>query len=280
MELITSLHNPRYKAALKLNTSRGRKLQDRIIIFGEREIRRACESSVQIIDLFLCEGYNDNELDKWLQNHPGNLAERGCVLAENLFLKLSYGDRHEGIIAVAERPQTTLTSLREGFNNKRQLAIVVLQSIEKPGNLGAVVRSADGAGFDAVWVADPICDPFHPNCIRASLGTVFSVPIVCDRSATIFAWLQRNDVNVFSTRVDGKLTYDEVDFCRSSAIVLGNEAAGLDAAWDSEVITPIRIPMRGIVDSLNLSATAAIVCYELARQRNALDASASLRAGN
>jgi TrmH family RNA methyltransferase len=139
--------------------------------------------------------------------------------------------------------------------------------VEKPGNLGAVLRSADGAGVDAVILADPRTDPFNPNAVRASLGTIFATRLAAAPSADVRAWLIRAGIRILAARVDGAVDYTDTDLRNGVAIVLGSEVGGLTDAWSVEGITAIRLPMLGIADSLNVSITAAVLAYEARRQR-------------
>jgi TrmH family RNA methyltransferase len=145
--------------------------------------------------------------------------------------------------------------------------VAVLSGVEKPGNIGAVLRTADAAGVSAVILADPRTDPFNPNAIRASLGTIFSVPVATATVAETLAWLREKQCRILTTRVDARLTYSEADYRGPTAIVLGSEAEGLSDGWSGADDVPVRVPMLGIADSLNVSATAAVLFYEAVRQR-------------
>jgi TrmH family RNA methyltransferase len=145
--------------------------------------------------------------------------------------------------------------------------VVVLEGVEKPGNLGALLRSADAAGVSALVLADSRVDLYNPNAIRASLGTIFSLPVCEAASGEVLAWLQQHELQIFAARVDGSVPYTERDYRGPTAFVLGAEATGLTSAWNAPDITAIHLPMRGIADSLNVSATAAVLFYETLRQR-------------
>ncbi len=145
--------------------------------------------------------------------------------------------------------------------------VIVLEGVEKPGNLGAVLRSADGAGADAVIVADPRTDLFNPNAVRASLGSIFTVPLAAGSSTEVRNHLAAAGLRVVAARVDGAITYTEVDLRGPLAIVLGSEADGLTGAWADEGVVAVRLPMLGVADSLNVSIAAAVLLYEARRQR-------------
>jgi TrmH family RNA methyltransferase len=148
----------------------------------------------------------------------------------------------------------------------------ILEDVEKPGNLGAVCRSADGAGLDALIAAGTTAapaDPWNPNAVRASLGTVFTVPLAVASTGNVLAWLRDRGLRVVAARVDGSMPYAEADLRGPVALVLGSEATGLTEAWSGEDVTAVRLPMRGRADSLNVAAAAAILFYEARRQRDA-----------
>jgi RNA methyltransferase, TrmH family len=145
--------------------------------------------------------------------------------------------------------------------------VVILEGVEKPGNIGAVLRSADGAGFHALIAADPRTDLFNPNAIRASLGTIFTMPVCVAESMETLDWLRGHDMAIVAARVDAKLPYNKADFRRPTAIVLGSEAEGLSPVWSGNEVTAVRLPMLGAADSLNVSAAAAVLFYEARRQR-------------
>jgi TrmH family RNA methyltransferase len=183
--------------------------------------------------------------------------------SESVFRKLAFGDRIEGIVAVIRQPRQSLASLRLPASP----LVVVLEGVEKPGNLGAVLRTADGAGTDAVIVADARTDLFNPNVIRASTGTAFSVPVAVGTSAEVHQHLVGAGVRLVAARPDAPTTYTDADLTGPLALILGTEATGLTGAWSGPDVTAVRLPMRGVADSLNVSIAAAILLYEAARQR-------------
>jgi TrmH family RNA methyltransferase len=181
----------------------------------------------------------------------------------DVFSKLAFGDRHDGLVVVAETPHRGLDELQLPTHP----LVAVLEGIEKPGNLGAILRSADAAGIHAVIVADPRTDLYNPNTIRASLGTVFRENVCEATSAETIGWLRTHGLPIIAARPDAETLYDDVDFRNGAAIVLGSEAKGLSDAWRGANITAVRLPMLGIADSLNVSTTAAVLFYEALRQR-------------
>ncbi len=260
---ITSLQNPHVKNAVRLRDRRHREKQGQILIDGARELRRAMDGGVQLIEVFVCEPLcRSQEARQLLATLPSTGAVVYSV-AELVFGRLAFGDRAEGVLGVAAMPEATLDRLR-----LPELPLVaVLEGVEKPGNVGAVLRSADAAGLSALIAADPQTDLYNPNAVRASLGTIFSMPVASATVADALRWLRRHDLAIFAARVDGPIPYTEADFRGPAAIVLGSEAQGLTAAWSGPEVTAIRLPMRGVADSLNVSATAAVLFYEALRQR-------------
>ena len=184
-------------------------------------------------------------------------------LGREAFARLAYGDRLDGVVAVAETP---LRSLKDLVLPPDSL-IAVIEGVEKPGNLGAVLRTADGAGLNAVIVAESATDLFNPNIIRASLGAVFAVPVVVASSGEVLTWLSERDIAIIAARIDGSVDYTDADYSGAVAIALGSEARGLSDAWGELARASVRVPMLGVADSLNVSATAAVLFYEALRQR-------------
>ncbi len=264
MKTITSAQNPRLKAAVRLKTSRGRKIQRRIIIFGLRELQRAVQSGIKPLEVFMQPELLDASEADWVHSLEDGVTAV-YELPWQLFKKLKYGDRQDGVVAVAPRPELELSQIRL----PAVPLIVVLESIEKPGNIGAVLRSADGAAASALVLSDPQCDPLHPNCIRASQGTVFSLPLATATNQEVERWLAGQGVQLLLATDDGTCNYTDVDFNQSSAVVFGNEAEGLSDFWTKhKTARTISIPMRGTADSLNISVAAAVILYESQRQRN------------
>jgi TrmH family RNA methyltransferase len=260
---ITSLTNPRVKAAVRLRDRRERETTGLTIIDGAREIRHALDAGVRVETTFLAEELlrtaDAHAVAERLRHRPSTIAVSPAVLA-----KIAYGERSDGIVAIVESPHARLAELVLPDDP----LVVVVEGIEKPGNLGAVVRTADGAGVDAVIAADPRTDPFNPNAIRASLGAIFAVPVVAAGTAETLAWLIERGIRPVAAIVDAATDYVAADLRGPLAIVLGSEADGLTGAWHDPIVTAIRIPMHGIADSLNVSIAAAVVLYEAIRQRS------------
>ena len=261
---ITSLQNPRVKSAVQLRRRRGREQQDLVLIDGAREIGRALSAGVEIVELFACPEACD-EPARQLVAACSQRSVAVLTVTPAVFTKLAYGDRAEGVMAVARVHHRTLAEMELGKNP----LLAVLEAVEKPGNVGAVLRTADAAGVSGLIVAEGGTDVYNPNAIRASLGAVFTVPVCqADKRETV-AWLRQQRLRIFAARVDGAVDYAAVSFCQPCAIVLGSEAHGLSNIWQGADVTAIRLPMRGAVDSLNVSTTAAVLFYEALRQRRA-----------
>jgi len=259
---ISSVRNPRVHAAARLRDRRHRTQQGQILIDGARELGRALDAGVQLVEVFV----NEQHASDAVRSLRVRLAKSGTALVSvtaHVFEKLAYGDRADGIVAVARTPQASLA----GLQLPTCPIVAVLESCEKPGNLGAVLRSADAAGVAAVIVADPVTDLYNPNAIRASLGTIFSVPVAQGTAAETIEYLQAQQLAIVAARVDAARDYTAIDFRRPTAIVLGSEAAGLSDQWRRDDVAAVKLPMCGVADSLNVSATAAVLFYEALRQR-------------
>jgi TrmH family RNA methyltransferase len=262
--MITSLHNPRVKAAVRLRDRRQREKQRRIRIDGARELLRAVRAGVPLAEVFVCEPLCQGDDARRVLAELGATGAETLHVTEAVFDKLAFGDRAEGVVGIAPMPAAGLSRLAL----PGEPLVAVLEGVEKPGNVGAVVRSADGAGVSALVVADGGTDLYNPNAIRASLGTIFTVPVCAATARETLDWLREQGLAVYAARVDGSIPYTEADFRRPAAIVLGSEAEGLTDLWKAGGVTGIRLPMRGQADSLNVAAAAAVLFYEALRQRS------------
>ncbi|HEY8437665.1 MAG TPA: TrmH family RNA methyltransferase [Candidatus Limnocylindrales bacterium] len=260
-ERITSLTNPAVKAAVRLRDRREREATGLTIVDGAREILRALDAAVGVERAFvapdLIRGPDAVAVMDRLRGRPVVTEASPAVLA-----KIAFGDRSDGVVAIVEAPVRRL----DGVTLPPDALVVVVEGLEKPGNLGAILRSADGAGAAAVIAADSLTDLFNPNAIRASLGTIFTVPVATATSAETLDWLIANGIRPIATVVDAPQRYSEVDLRPPIAIVLGSEADGLSATWRDPAVTAVSIPMAGAADSLNVSTAAAVLLYEAVRQ--------------
>jgi TrmH family RNA methyltransferase len=259
---ITSRQNARVKEAAKLRDRKARERQGRFVIDGAREITRALAAGIEIVEAYVCEAPSDSVEATDVGKRLINSSSFAATVTAEVFEKLCFGEGRDGLVAIARTPRRALDDLEL----PPAPLVAVLEGLEKPGNVGAVLRSADGAGVDAVIVAEPRTDLFNPNTIRASLGTVFGRGVCTATTAETLAWLRQSNVPIFAARPDATLAYTDADYRRGAVIVLGSEAEGLSPAWNDAGVMPIGLPMRGIADSLNVSATAAVLFYEAQRQ--------------
>jgi TrmH family RNA methyltransferase len=256
--IITSAQNILIKQAQGLREPRERKARGMTIIDGAREISRALEAGIVLDKVFYIKGQQEPLL-KVLTVHKVESIE----VSERVFEKLAYGERHEGIVALAKTP---FASLRE-LKLSSQPLVVVLESLEKPGNLGAILRTCDAVGVEAVIVCNPQTDVYNPNVIRSSTGAVFTIPVVCAPAEEIFSFLKAKKIRICASKPSAEEVYTQVSFKGAWALVFGSEYGGLSDFWILAAEVAVKIPMKGMADSLNVSISAAIVLYEALRQR-------------
>ncbi|MDP8905548.1 MAG: RNA methyltransferase [Chloroflexota bacterium] len=260
---ITSTSNPRLRAALRLRGRRARDGTGLTLIDGARETARALAGGARLREAFVStEHCADDDCRATLEQ----LRSAGVAtweVAPEAFARLAYGDRLDGIVTVAEVPLVRLADL----TLPAEPLVSVIEGVEKPGNLGAILRTADGSGVSAVVVAEPSTDLLNPNVIRASLGTIFAVPVAVASTGEVIDWLREHGLRIVAARVEASVDYANADYRGPVAIALGSEARGLSDAWAELADVSVRIPMLGVGDSLNVSATAAILFYEALRQR-------------
>lgn len=266
MAYIHSVHNPRVKRAVRLRDRRQRMRQGRFVIDGGRELLRALAAGIEIEEAFVCEARcRTPEAQAALSLLAERFPQARFDVPPAVLEKLAYGERDEGLVAVAIAPPLELDRIAVDQGT----ALVILESVEKPGNVGAVARTADAAGMTGLIVTgDGATDLYNPNAVRASLGALFAVPLAAAPANEVLAWLKEAGIAIFAARVEGSQVYTQADFRGPCAIVLGSEARGLSSIWQGEGVTAVRLPMRGVGDSLNVSATAAVLCYEVLRQRS------------
>ena len=258
---ITSTANPRLKAALRLRGRRERDREGLTLIDGVRETLRAMEGGAVLREAFVLPELLLEPDAKALLERLRAESVPVLEVGRDAFDRLAYGDRLDGVIAIAETPSHMLADLVL----PPEPLVAVIEGVEKPGNLGAVLRTADGAGVDAVIVAESATDLFNPNIIRASLGTVFAVPVVVASTGEVLAWLGERGIAIIAARVDGSVDYTAADYRGAVAIALGSEARGLSDAWAELARASVHVPMLGVADSLNVAATAAVLFYEALR---------------
>lgn len=234
-----------------------------MLIEGARELARAAAAGVEIVEAFVCEPLAISPDARLAIDRLHEAGARLFAVTPQVFAKLAFGDRAEGVIAVARTPRRALAELLL----PEPPLVAVVEDIEKPGNLGAMLRTADAAGVSALITIGRGTDLYNPNVIRASLGTVFTLPVCTAGTEEMLGFLRQGRFSIYAARVDAPTVYTAADFRAAAAIVLGGETAGLSDVWQDDDVIPIRLPMRGAADSLNVSAAAAVLFYEALRQR-------------
>ncbi|SNU03428.1 RNA methyltransferase, TrmH family [Prevotellaceae bacterium MN60] len=257
MESISSAQNPKIKLLLELQQkSAERRKHGLFVVEGRREVERCINNGYQVDTLFWCpEIFGEEE--------PVVDGARIFQVSADIYNKVAYRGGTEGVIAEVVAQQHTL----DGLQLQKRPLVVVLESVEKPGNVGAILRSADASNVDAVIVCDPQCDLYNPNIIRASVGAFFNVPTVACTSEECIQWLKSHDIQILTAQLQDSNYYYETDMSRATAIVMGTESTGLTDKWRQAANAHIKIPMLGIGDSLNVSVSAAILMFEAVRQR-------------
>ena len=255
--LITSTQNPRIRHLLLLEQKSSQRRKDGLfVVEGRREVEHCLAAGYAVRTVFLCEEIADG---------PFSLPQQAEIIpvAPNVYERIAYRGGTEGIVAVVEARRLDLAGLQLSASP----LIVVLESVEKPGNLGAVLRSADAAGADAVVVCDPLTDIFNPNLIRSAVGALFTVPVVACSTEECIAFLKSKGIQILTAQLQDSRLYYDSPMTGPTAIVMGTEATGLSDEWRRDADAHIRIPMLGRLDSLNVSVSAAILLFEAVRQR-------------
>lgn len=263
-EKISSLQNPRLKELVRLRDRRPRDEAGVFLVEGYREIRRALEKGVPLQELYFAPEWFLGENEPALIAQAAAAGARPCELTKEAFAKVAYRERPDGLLAVAPQWRRDLGDLvlpPAPF-------VLVVEAIEKPGNLGTILRSADAAGCHAVIVCDPVTDIFNPNVVRASTGVLFSVPLVVAASPRVLAWLRAQGLRTVATTPAAERLYTEADLRGPLAVVMGSEQYGLSRFWLENADLPVRIPMAGQADSLNVAMATIITLFEAVRQRS------------
>lgn len=259
---ITSAQNPKIKNLAHLQKARERKAQNVFIVEGEKEYCRAIEYNYQFSAIFVCFDLIPESRFKTISSGVNSNVEI-FPISKEIYEKIAYREGSGGVVALA-RPKS------HGLNDLKlpdKPLLLVLEAVEKPGNLGALLRTADAAGIDAVVVCDPQTDIYNPNVVRSSIGCLFSVPLAVCNSSEAIPWMKSRNISIYCTYLKAAVPYTEVDFRKASAIVMGTEADGITNRWVEAASQNIIIPMRGSADSMNVSTSAAVVVFEACRQR-------------
>jgi TrmH family RNA methyltransferase len=260
MKQITSAQNPFIKSLVLLQEkSKARKQSGTFLIEGQREIELAIKGNYELETiLFLSELILEQQITK-LTNNQINLVE----ISKEVYQKLAYRDTTEGILAVAKTKSLSLSDLQLPKNP----LIVVMEAIEKPGNIGAMLRTCDAAKIDAVIIANPKTDLYNPNIVRSSVGCLFTNQIATATTEETIAFLQQNKINFYSATLQNSTAYHSQNYTLPTALVVGTEASGLSQLWRDKATQNIIIPMQGEIDSMNVSVAAAVLIFEAKRQR-------------
>jgi TrmH family RNA methyltransferase len=277
-EQITSLQNPRLKQLVKLRDRQPRDEAGLFLIEGYRELKRALAAGVKPRELYCSPGWFLGENEPALIDGAQHAGAQVFELSKEAFAKVSYRDRPDGLLAVASQWHRTLVDLDKsagrglsptGGHEARptEPLLLVVEAIEKPGNLGTILRSADAAGVEAVIVCDPVTDIFNPNVVRSSTGVLFSMPVVVAENAEVRIWLRAHRIRAVATTPAAPALYTDSDLRGPLAIIMGSEQYGLSEFWLKESDLLVRIPMAGQADSLNVAMAAIVTLFEAVRQR-------------
>ena len=260
MKQITSVQNPFIKSLVQLQEkAKVRKQTGTFLIEGKREIELALKGGYELETiLFLPEIISEKQLND-LITKPLNVIE----ISKEVYQKLAYRDTTEGILAIAKTKSLALSGLKLSKNP----LILVGESLEKPGNVGAILRTADAANIDAVIIANPKSDLYNPNIVRSSVGCLFTRQIAVGTTEEVIAYLKANNINIYSATLQDSTEYHTQNYSTPTALIVGTEATGLSEKWRTESTKNIIIPMQGEIDSMNVSVAAAILLFEAKRQR-------------
>jgi len=261
--IISSVQNPRIKEVVKLRKRGHRDVHSQIIIEGYREVKRAVENHWPVSTLFYCREHFLGENEDALLGLCREKKVELIACSPAIFEKMAYRDRPEGLLALGAPVSGKLEDLTLPPNP----LVVIAEAIEKPGNLGSLLRSADAAGVHAVIVCDPRTDINNPNVVRSSVGTLFTLPVFQVEAEDALAWCRDAGLAVLAATPEGTCEYTEADMKQGVAVVVGTEKFGLSDLWMNNADLRVRIPMLGKIDSLNVTCAATILLYEAVRQR-------------
>ena len=264
---LTSPQNPRIKQAIHLRERKERDQSDTFLIEGYRELLRAIEQKQKIETLFISPelflGENEGKLIE-------KIAQQGAQIFQcpkNLFQKISYRDRPDGLLGIAKQFHLTFKDLKRTFKTEQAPLLVIAEAIEKPGNLGTILRSSDAVGVDGVIVCDRCTDIFNPNVVRASVGTLFTIPVLEAEGQKTLSWLKEQGIYILAATPSATQVFTEIDMTKPLAIAVGTEQLGLSKLWMESADLQVKIPMHGVADSLNVAMATTLLLYEANRQR-------------
>ncbi len=259
--LIASLSNPKVKNLIRLGKGRGKDRKEAFVFEGVKEIELALEAGIEVHSFFYCADIVDQDLlDAFVARID---SEKVFEITPAIFSRVAYRESTGGMLVVGKSKYLTLEELNLSSNP----VVLVLESVEKPGNLGGILRTADAAGVDVVLICDPLTDLYNPNIIRSSLGTIFTKQVVACTNDEAIKWLKEREIKIFATDLNTDRDYQQADYSIPCAIVMGTEHDGLSKQWLHAADRRIKIPMKGKIDSMNVSTAAAVLVFEVLRQR-------------
>jgi len=262
-EIITSIHNPRVKSLVKLKKRSERDEQGIFLVESSRPITRALAAGFKFSELYYCPEWFLGENEQKVLDETKKSGAKLIQLGKDAFLRVAYRQRPDGLLAIGKQWHTKLSDLKLSDNP----FVIVVEAIEKPGNLGTILRSADATGAEAVIICDGVTDLFNPNVVRASTGVMFTTPTVVTDSLLAIGFLRERGIKTMAATPAAKELCTKVDLTGPVAIVMGSEQFGLSDLWLDNCDLPIRLPMAGVADSLNVSAATVAIAYEVVRQR-------------
>lgn len=262
--IIDSLKNPQIKELVLIKEkSKWRKQKGLFVAEGKKEIGMSLKGGCELLKIYYCSGIVERkEIVEILDEFQ--VSPELIQVSKEVYARIAYREKTEGMVALGKSKTHTLESLK--LKTKKPL-ILVAEALEKPGNIGAILRTADAAALDAVIIADPRTDLYNPNVIRSSLGCIFTVPVGQGSNEEVLGFLQEKNCEIFAAELNASIPYSNADFSGPSAIVVGTESTGLTEDWTGSADHNIIIPMRGEIDSMNVSVSAAILIFEAVRQR-------------
>lgn len=265
---LTSVQNPRVKFVVHLRSKHERDKTNKFLIEGYRELLRAVDASQPVDELFICRelflGSNEDSLIDCIEKQGVPVFD--CTKA--VFEKMSYRDRPDGLLAIAPQQHKQLSDITKTIKSKKNPLVLIAEAIEKPGNLGTILRSSDAVGIDALIVCDECTDIHNPNVVRASVGTLFTIPVVESTTEETLSWLRENNFLILAATPQAKNEFTQVNMAQPLAIAVGTEQLGLSKLWMENADIQVRIPMNGVADSLNVAMATTLLLYEALRQRS------------
>ncbi len=260
---IASTHNQKILALRKLYKSRERKKSNLFLVEGIKEVSRGLQSSFEPVAIYFCPKIIPSTVwDKIYSSLPGGVEI--YALEKAVYEKIAYRENTEGILAAFRKKEYRFEDI---YRQEKKQIFVVLEGVEKPGNLGAILRTADAVGVDAIFLTEGKVDAYHPNVVRASLGGVFTVPVLSSSNTDLYARFRHYNIQTYAAALPAYRNMYELPMQETTALIFGTESTGLQDFWIQKADETYTIPMQGIVDSLNVSVSVSVSLYEALRQR-------------